>query len=108
MPFTAQCESCGRDFLAKNSTVHQCADHVGQPVVQDEVTRLRTLSDAAIYATKTEATLRLRTLKGDKYANWRTVKACDRILVARELPSVAPDTLTRIKRIVDKRFVYKR
>lgn len=101
------CETCGKQFRARSLTVVQCADHVGQPVVQDEVKRLQELSDSDIYAVKREATIKLRTLQGDKLALWRTVTACNRILARRELPLIPLGIIDRIKKTNERKLVHR-
>ena len=109
----AYCESCGKQFAAKRVSDRQCDTHarIGAPVVQDVVQQIKDKSDQHIYDLKVESTVKLRSLnfknEDERHALWRTVKACDRELVRRELPSLQPDTLERIKRITEKRFVQK-
>lgn len=100
------CETCGKQFRARNLNVIQCADHTGQETVQDVVEQIKHESDQWIYDLKIMATTKLRSLsfkdENERHQMWRHVKACDRELVRRELPSLQPDTLTRIKRMMNR------
>lgn len=92
--------------MARNLNVRQCKKcaATNEPIVQDIVSVIGCAQDEFIYDLKADATLKLRTLQGDKYELWRTVRACDRVLAARELPLVRADTLTRIRSLTGRKL----